>query len=145
MSALERKPEVPPSTPHDDLGPKNDCRGILRGPLQLTWRLDFPEAPRVSPRGPRCNSRGTPILLPQLEKNQEILPSTRDEMLFQCGILREMLPYLLSLERVLDTLEATQEVPRHTRLHSRGTPRIPPQFMKSPDFPSSSLPKGPFT
>ena len=25
----------------EDLGPCNDCRGTLRGPSQLTWRLDF--------------------------------------------------------------------------------------------------------
>ena len=47
----------------------------------------------------------------QLEKNQEILLLTRDEAHFPSGVLREIPPSLLSLERVLDTLEATQEVP----------------------------------
>ena len=83
-------------------------------------------------------------MLLQLEKNQEILPSTRDEALFHCGILREFPPFFLSLERVLDTLEATQEVSRHPHLHSRGTPRVPPQLKKSPGFSSSSREEGPF-
>ena len=68
----------------------------------------------------------------------------RNEALFCCGISREIPPSLLSLKRVLDTLDATQEVPRHTRLHSRGTPSIPPQLKKSPVFPSSSRDEGPF-
>ena len=45
---------------------------------------------------------------------------------------RLLSPSLLSLERVLHTLKATQEVPRHTHLHSRGTLRVPPQLKKSP-------------
>ena len=49
--------------------------------------------------------------MPQLEKNQEILPSMQDEALFCCSISREIPPSLLSLQRVLDTLDATQEVP----------------------------------
>ena len=32
MSALKRNPEVPASTPDEDLGPGSDCSGILRGP-----------------------------------------------------------------------------------------------------------------
>ena len=68
----------------------------------------------------------------------------RDEALFHCGISREIPPSHLSPERVLDTLEATQEVPRHTRLHSRGTPMVQPQLKKSPSFPSSSQEEGPF-
>ena len=58
-------------------------------------------------RGSRQNSRGTPSFLLQLEKKQEILPSMRDEALFRCGITREIPPSFLSLERVLDTLDAT--------------------------------------
>ena len=76
--------------------------------------------------------------MPQLEKNQEILPSMRDEALYLCGISREIPPSLLSLERFLDTLEATQKVPQHTSSHSRGPPSVPPQLKKSPGFPSSS-------
>ena len=67
----------------------------------------------------------------------------RDEALFCCSVLREISPSLLSLERVLDTLDASQEVPQHTRLHLRGTPRVPPRLNKSPFFPSSSRDEGP--
>ena len=88
--------------------------------------------------------RGTPSFLPQLEKNKEILPSMRDEVLFHCSVSREIPTSLLSLKRVHDTLDATQEVPQHTCLHSRGTPSVPPQLKKSPGFPSSSREEGPF-
>ena len=56
----------------------------------------------------------------------------RDEAFSCCSIMREIPPSLLSPERVLNTLEATQEVPRHPHLPSRGTLRVPPQLKKSP-------------
>ena len=83
-------------------------------------------------------------MLLEIEESQKILPSTRDNALFRCGVLREIPPSLLSLERVLDTLEATQEVHHNSRLHSRGTLRVPPHFKKSPGFPSSTREEGPF-
>ena len=49
MSALERNPEVLASPPDEDTEPEIDWRGISRGPLQLTWRLDYPEATRAGP------------------------------------------------------------------------------------------------
>ena len=86
--------------------------------------------------------------MPQLEKNQEVLPSRRDEALFHCGISRKITPSLLKLERDLHNPAANQEFPRHTRLHLRGTPRVapnskgalfppPPLKMRVP-FPASS-------
>ena len=107
MSALERKPEVLASAPDEDLGPSTEWRGIPRGPLLLAWRIHFPEATQVGPGGPRRNSRGTSSFLPQLEKNQEILSSMSDEAFFRCGVSRGIQPSLLSLERVLDTLDGT--------------------------------------
>ena len=62
----------------------------------------------------------------------------RAEALFHCSISREIPPSLLIPKSVLDTLEATQEDPRHPHLPSRGTPRVPPQLKKSPGSPSSS-------
>ena len=47
----------------------------------------------------------------QLKKNQEIVPSKRDEALFHCGVSRETPPFLVSLEGVLETLDAPLEVP----------------------------------
>ena len=49
MSALERKPEVPASTPDEDLGHGSDCTRIPRGPSQIAWRLNVPEAPQADP------------------------------------------------------------------------------------------------
>ena len=47
-------------------------------------------------------------------------------------------PNLWNLQRVLHTLAATQEVPRHTRLHSRGSTRVPPTPRGAPFPPASS-------
>ena len=46
-------------------------------------------------------------------------------------------PKLWNFQRVLHTLAATQEVPRHTRLHSRGSRIVTPTFRGVP-FPSPS-------
>ena len=43
-----------------------------------------------------------------------------------------------NLQRVPHTLAATQEVPRHTRLHSRGSTRVPPTSRGVPFPPHSS-------
>ena len=47
-------------------------------------------------------------------------------------------PKLWNFQMVLHTLAATQEVPRHTRLHSRGSTRVPPTSRGTP-FPPPSL------
>ena len=39
---------------------------------------------------------------------------------------------------------ATQDVPQHTHLHSRGKPRVPPQLWRSPVVPSSARDEGSF-
>ena len=111
-------------------------------------RLHFPPSLGEESRGSRCNSRGTQILVLQLEKNQEILPSMQDEALFCCSISREIPPSLLSLKRFLDTLDATQEVPRHTHYTqeepqgfchiSRRAPFFPPQLEMRVHFCASS-------
>ena len=46
-----------------------------------------------------------------LERKPEIEASVPDEDLSLCGVARESQPSFLSLERVLDTLDVTQEVP----------------------------------
>ena len=63
--------------------------------------------------------------LPQLEKIQEVLPSRQDEAHFRCGGWRLITPNLWDFQTVLHTLAATQEIPRHTRLLSRGSTRVP--------------------
>ena len=47
-------------------------------------------------------------------------------------------PNLWNFQRVLHTLAATQEVPRHTCLHSRGSTTVPPTSRGAP-FPPPSL------
>ena len=52
--------------------------------------------------------------------------------------MRLITPNLWNFQRVLHTLAATQEVPRHTRLHSRGSRRVPPTSRGAPFLPPSS-------
>ena len=76
------------------------------------------------------------------------MSTSRVEALFCCGIKRYIQPSLLSLERVLDTLEATQEVPdislftreEHQGSHhnSRRAPFFPPHLEMRVPFPASS-------
>ena len=47
-------------------------------------------------------------------------------------------PNLWNFQRVLHTLAATQEVPRHTRLHSTGSTTVPPTSRGAPIPPPSS-------
>ena len=98
----ERNPERPRSNSHGDWP-------FLRPPERV------PDVPVVSREH-----------LPQLQKIQEVLPSSRDEAHFRSGVWRLMKPNLWNFQRVLHTLVATHEVPRHTGLHSRGSTRVPP-------------------
>ena len=52
--------------------------------------------------------------------------------------MRPITSNLWNLQRVLHTLAATQEVPRHTRLHSGGITRVPPTSRGAPFLPPSS-------
>ena len=110
----ERNPERPLSNPHGD-GP------FLRPAERV------PEVPVVSREH-----------LPQLEIIQEVLPSRRDEAHFRLGVSKLITPNLWNFQTVLHTLAATQEVPRHTRLHSRGSTRVPPTSRGAPFPPPSS-------
>ena len=52
--------------------------------------------------------------------------------------MRLITPNLWNFLRVRQTLAATQEVPRHTRLNSRGSTRVPPTSKGAPFPPPSS-------
>ena len=110
----KRNPERPPSNSHGEWS-------FLRPPERV------PEVPVVSPEH-----------VPQLETIQEVLPSRRDEAHFRCGVSRLITSNIWNFQRVLHTLAATQEVPRHTRLHSRGSKRVPPTSRGAPFPPHSS-------
>ena len=49
-----------------------------------------------------------------------------------------MTPNLWNFQRVLHTLAANKEVPQHTRLHSRGSTKVPPTSRGAPFSPPSS-------
>ena len=110
----ERNPERTPSNSHEDLS-------FLRPPERV------PEVPVISREH-----------LPQLDKIQEVLPSRQDEALFRRGVSRLITSNIWNFQRVLHTISATQEVPRHTRLHSRGSMRVSPTSRGAP-FPPPSL------
>ena len=135
MSGLESNPQGPAQTPHKVLCPRIDRRGIPRGPPSNSHG-DWPFL-RPTERVP-----AVPIVsgehLPQLGKIQEVLPSRRDEAHFRLGVLRLITPNLWNFQRVLHTLAATQEVPPHTRLQLRGSPRVPPTSRGDPFLPPSS-------
>ena len=76
--------------------------------------------------------------LPQLEKIQEVLPSRRHDAHFCSGISRLITPYLWNFQMVLHTLSAAQEVPRHTRFHSRGSRKLAPTSRGATFPPPSS-------
>ena len=92
--------------------PCSDSRAILSTPSKLERRLDFPGPTREAPWVPHCNSR----IPPQLQKNQEVPPSSRDEALSRCSVSREIPRSLLKFEMVLDTFDGTQNVRWHTCL-----------------------------
>ena len=52
-------------------------------------------------------------------------------------------PNIWNFQRVLHTLAAPQEVPRHTRLHSRGSTSVPPSS-RGPHLRLLARGKGPF-
>ena len=52
--------------------------------------------------------------------------------------LEENTPNVENFQRVLHTLASTQEVPRHTRLHSRVSTRVPPTSRRALFPPPSS-------
>ena len=74
MAVLERKPEVPASIPDEDLGPGRDCRGIPRGPWQLTRRLDFPEANQWVPEVPVVTREETKVCCCNWRKPRKFSP-----------------------------------------------------------------------
>ena len=131
----ERNPEVLASAPDEDLGPSTDCRGIPRDPryshgdwtiLRLNkWVHKVPVLTQGEPQVSCHSSRET----------RRFSPQRKMRPFFCFGSSREIPTSFLSLKRVLDTLDATQEVPQHICLHSRGTPSVPPQLKSAPFFP----------
>ena len=61
-----------------------------------------------------------------------------EEAHFSLGVSRLIRPNLWNFQRVIHILAATQEVPQLTRLHSKGSTRVPPTSRGAPFPPTSS-------
>ena len=127
---LQMSTSAPTVTTEESRGAPRDSRGDW---TSLRPHKRVPEVVVVTQEESHCNSSKTWRLSPQLELRYFSSVSSQEKSLS-----------LLSPERALDTLEATEEVPRHPRLPSTGTPRVPPQLIKSPGSPSSSQEEFPF-
>ena len=139
LGRLQNYPKINVSTGEESSGSGTDSTQGLR-PQHRRER---------NPERPRSNSHGdwpflrlpewvpeVPVVsrehLPQLEKIQEVHPSRRDEAHFRGGVSRLITPNFWNFQGVLHTLAATQEVPRHTRLHSSRKHESPAHIQRSP-------------
>ena len=144
LRRLQKYPKIHVSTGEESSGSSPDSTQGLRPRHRRESNPERP--PRNSPgdwpflrpaeRVPEVPV-GSQEHLPQLEKIQEVLPSRRDEAHFRCGFSRLIASNHWKFQRVLHTLAATQEVPRHTRLHSNGSTRVPHTSRGAP-FPTPS-------
>ena len=144
LGRLQKSLKIHVSTGEESPGSGTDSTQVLR-----------PWHPRErNPKRPPSNSHGdwpflrppervpeVPVVIrehqPLLDTIQEVLPSRRDEAHFRSGVSRLITPNPWNFQRVPHTLPATQEVPRQTRLHSRGSTRVPPTSRGAP-FPRPS-------
>ena len=145
LGRIQKYPKIHVSTIEDSSGSGTDYTQGLR-PRHRRERI--PERPASNSHGdwpflrPTDRVPEVPVVtqkhLPQLERIQEVLPSRRDDAHFRSGVSRLITPNLWKFQRVLHTVAAPQEVPRHTRLHSRGSTRVPPTSRGAPFPPPSS-------
>ena len=145
LGRLQKYPKIHVSTGEESSGSGTDTTQGLRARLRSERNSERP--PSHSPgdwpfQRPPERVPEVPVVsrghLPQLEKIQEVLPSRGDEAHFRCGVSRLITPKLWNFQRVLHTLAATQEVPPHTRLHSRGNTRVPAPYRGALFPPPSS-------
>ena len=145
MGRLQKYPRIHVSTGEESSGSGTDTTQGLRARLRRESNSERPPShshgdwpflrpPERVPEVPVVSREH----LPQLEKMQEVLPSRGDKAHFRCGVSRLITPNIWNFQRVLHTLAATQEVPRHTRLTSRGSKRVPPTSRGAPFLPLSS-------
>ena len=142
---MQKSPKIHVSPGEESSGSSTDSTQGLR-PRHRRERI--PERPQSNSHGdwpflrPPERVPEVPIVtrehLPQLEKIQEVLPSRRDEAHFRSGVSRLITPNLWNFQRVLLILDETLEVPRHTRLHSRGSTRELPTSRGATFPPPSS-------
>ena len=145
LGRLQKYPKIHVSTGEESSGSSTDStqglrprhrreRNPERPPSNSQVEWPFLRPPERVPEVPVLSREH----LPQLEKIQEVLLSRRDEANFRSRVTRLITPNLWNFQRVPHTLAATQEVPRHTRLHSRGSTRVPPTSRGAPFPPPTS-------
>ena len=133
LGRLQKYPKIHVSTGEESSGSCPDSTQGLRPWHQRERNLERPPSnshgdwpfQRSPERVPEV-SVVTREHLPHFQKIQEVLPSRRDEPHFRSGVSRLITTNLWNFERVLHTLAETQEVLRHTHLHSRGRTRVLP-------------------
>ena len=145
LGRLQKYPRIDVSTGKESSGSGTDLTQVLRPRHRQESNT---ERPPGNPHGdwpflrPKERVPEVPIErrehMQQLEKIQEVLPSRRDVAHFLCGVSRLIKPSLWNFQRLLHTLATTQEVPRHTRFHSRGSTSVPPTSKRAPFLPHSS-------
>ena len=118
LGRLQKYPKIPVSTGEESSGSSTDStkshrpqhrreRKPERPPSNSHWDWPFLRPPERVPEVPVVSREH----LPPLEKIQEALPSRRDEAHFRLGVFRLITSNLWNFQRVLHTLDATQEVP----------------------------------
>ena len=114
LGRLQKYPKIHVSTGEESSGSGTDFTQGLR-PRHRRERN--PESPTSNSHGdwpflrPPERVPGVPVVsrehLPQLEKIQEVLPSSRDEAHFRFRVSRLITPNLWNFQRVLHTVAAT--------------------------------------
>ena len=108
--------------------PCSDSRAIPSSPSQLEWKIGPLWANTKGILNSRCNSR----IVPQLEKQHVLPPSSQDEALSCYSVSSEVPRSVLKVEMVLGTLDATQKVPQHTSLTREEHRGSRHHFIRSP-------------
>ena len=102
--------------------------------MDLGVRLESPQRSQSSSRVGAC----TCAFFPRFSSSVTLpFAWIKGSVAFPRGFSRLITPNLWNFQRVLHTIAATQEVPRHTRLHSRASTRFPPTSRGDP-FPTPS-------
>ena len=147
MSDLESSPEVPASTQGGPM-PLHQMERNLKKPLVTRMEVWLFTGKISGPWGPQQNSRETSSILPQLEKNQEILSSMPDEALSAAASWEKShlpswaskgyLTPVMQLKKFPDIPVCTPEEHWDSQQNSRTDTFFPPHLEMRVHFPASS-------
>ena len=135
MLALERNPEVPASTPDEDLGLGSDCRGISRDPRNSHEEWTFlkpqewiPDDPIVTEEEPQVcchNSRKTRRFSPQHKMRPFSAVASREKSHIPSCVSIGSLTPLRQFKKFPDIPVFTREENRGSHHNSRRAPFFP--------------------